>query len=87
MNNAKWSELINSMLNSPEMAPVFRMRGGLAPPGHVMEWDADWNYHIHPVAEIEWLELKALSSVWLETTPRKYGIRYSIGQGTLRVWG
>lgn len=87
MNNTKWSELINSMLDSPEMAPKFRLRGVLAPSGHVMEWDADWHYHIHPVAEIEWLELKALSSVWLETTLRKCNIRYSIEEGTIRVWG
>lgn len=87
MNNTKWGELINSMLNSPEMEPKFRLRSVLAPPGHVLKWDADWHFHIHPVAEIEWLELKALSSAWLETTLRKCGIRYSIEEGTLRVWG
>lgn len=87
MNNTKWGELINSMLNSPEMEPKFRLRSVLAPPGHVLKWDADWHFHIHPVAEIEWLELKALSSMWLETTLRKCGIRYSIEEGTLRVWG
>ncbi|WP_440093722.1 DUF6678 family protein [Pseudomonas syringae] len=87
MNHTKWGELINSMLNSPEMEPKFRLRSVLAPPGHVLEWDADWHFHIHPVAEIEWLELNALSSVWLETTLRKCRIRYSIEEGTLRVWG
>lgn len=87
MNNTKWGELINSMLNSPEMEPKFRLRSVLAPPGHVMEWDADWHFHIHPVAEVEWLELRALSSAWLETTLREYDIRYSIEEGTLRVWG
>lgn len=87
MNNTKWAKLINTMLHSPEMVPQFKLRSVLASSDHVMDWDGEWYYHIHPVAEIEWIDLKALSCAWLESTLRQYSIPYSIEAESFRVWG
>lgn len=50
-------------------------------------WDRDWHNHIHPVAEIEWIELRAVSLDWLLSTLRKYNLPFSLEEGTPCVWG
>ncbi|WP_154660621.1 DUF6678 family protein [Pseudomonas cremoricolorata] len=87
MNNTKWAELIQAMLDAPHMNPAFRLRGILAPRDHCTGWDREWHYHIHPVAEIEWLEIQAGSLDWLLSTLRKHHIPFSLEAGIPRVWG
>lgn len=87
MNNAKWAELIRSMIDTPQMNPEFRLHSALAPRDHCTDWDAEWHYHIHPVAEIEWVELRAISLDWLLSTLRKHGLPFSMEDGVPRVWG
>jgi len=87
LNNTKWSELISEMINAPEMNPQFRTRSVFAPPDFVTDWDGEWFYHIHPVAEIEWIDLQSNSNDWLLATLKKHNIPCSGEQGALRVWG
>jgi hypothetical protein len=87
LNNTKWSELISEMINAPEMNPQFRTRSVFAPPDYVTDWDGEWFYHIHPVAEIEWIDLQSNSNDWLLATLKMHNIPCSSEQGTLRVWG
>ncbi|MEO4016368.1 MULTISPECIES: DUF6678 family protein [Pseudomonas] len=87
MNNTKWAELIEAMLSAPEMSPEFRLHSTLAPSDYCTGWDRDWHYHIHPVAEIEWIELRAVSLDWLLSTLRKYNLPFSLEEGTPCVWG
>ena len=87
MNKTKWAELIEAMLRSPQMQPEFRLHSVLAPSGYCTDWDGDWHYHIHPVAEIEWIELRAVSLDWLLSTLRKHNLAFSIEGETPRVWG
>ena len=87
LNNTKWSELIEEMLGGAEMKPQYRCRSVFAPPGYMTEWDGEWYYHIHPVAELEWVDLRATSEGWLRQTLRKHDIPFSSEQGVLRVWG
>ncbi|WHS58135.1 DUF6678 family protein [Pseudomonas sp. G2-4] len=87
MNNTKWAELIEAMLGTPEMKPEFRLHSTLAPSGYCTDWDGDWHYHIHPVAEIEWIELRAVSLDWLLSTLRKHNLPFSLEGETPRVWG
>lgn len=87
LNNTKWVELIDEMLNAREMEPQFRTRSIFAPPGFVTEWDGEWYYHIHPVAELEWIELRAASPEWLLATLRRHNIPFSEEHGIVRVWG
>lgn len=63
LNNTKWAELRSEMLAAPwEQEPKFRARSVFAAPDFYPGWDGDFYYHIHPVADIEWLELKAVLS-------------------------
>lgn len=87
LNNTKWAELIDEMLDAGAMKSQFRTRSVFAPPGFVTEWDGEWYHHIHPVAELEWVELRAVSSEWLIAMLRKHNIPFSEEQGVLRVWG
>lgn len=87
LNNTKWAELIEEMLDAGAMKPQFRTRSVFAPSGFVTEWDGEWYHHIHPVAELEWVELRAVSSEWLIATLRKHSIPFSEEQGVPRVWG
>jgi hypothetical protein len=88
LNNTKWAELIEEMLHAGAMKPQFRTRSVFAPLGFVTEWDGEWYYHIHPVAELEWVELRAASPEWLIATLRKHSIPFSEEeQGVPRVWG
>ena len=87
LNNTKWTELIEEMLTAKNMSPQFRTRSVFAPPEFVTEWDGEWYYHIHPVAELEWVELRAKSLDWLLGVLKKHSIPYSIEEGILRVWG
>ncbi len=75
------------MVEACKEKPRFRMHSVFAPPGFVTEWDSEWYYHIHPVAEIEWLELQATSRAWLEDVLRKHSIPFSYEQDVVRVWG
>jgi hypothetical protein len=87
MNNTKWAELIKAMINAPQMKPEFRLHSVLAPSDYCTDWDREWHYHIHPVAEIEWIELKAVSLDWLLSTLRKHNLPFSLEDGVPRVWG
>ncbi|MDQ0740253.1 DUF6678 family protein [Pseudomonas sp. W4I3] len=87
MNKTKWVELIEAMLCSPQIQPEFRLHSVLAPSGYCTDWDGDWHYHIHPVAEIEWIELRAVSLDWLLSILRKHNFPFSIEGETPRVWG
>ncbi|MBK5410820.1 hypothetical protein JFU58_20025 [Pseudomonas sp. TH34] len=87
MNNTKWAELIKAMINAPQMKPEFRLHSVLAPSDYCTDWDREWHYHIHPVEEIEWIELKAVSLDWLLSTLRKHNLPFSLEDGVPRVWG
>lgn len=88
LNHTKWAELRSEMLSAPvELAPSFRARSVFAPPDFCTEWDGEFYYHIHPVADIEWMELKAASTTWLCSALRRHNIPYSIEAGVVRVWG
>ncbi len=88
LNDTKWLELIGEMLEAPEgMAPKFRTRSVFASKGFMTEWDGEWYYHIHPVAELEWVELQASSEDWLCDILRKHNIPFTIENGVPRVWG
>jgi hypothetical protein len=87
MNNTRWAELIRAMHNAQDMKPEFRLHSTLAPSDYCTEWDRDWHYHIHPVAEIEWIELRAVSVDWLLSTLRKHNLPFSLEDGMPRVWG
>jgi len=87
MNNTKWSELIGEMREAGEMQPQFRLHSVLAPLEFVTNWDGDWHYHIQPIKEIEWLDLRAESQDWIFSTLAKHSIPYSIEDGLVRIWG
>lgn len=87
LNNTKWGELVAAMQQSPHQQPQFRLRGVLANDGFVADWDGEWHHHIHPVADIEWLELRASSEEWLVSLLGKHSIPYSREAGVVRVWG
>jgi hypothetical protein len=87
MNNTKWGELVAAMQESPQQQPEFRVRGVLANGDFVADWDGEWHYHINPVAEIEWVELRANSEQWLVTMLNAHSIPYSLEAGVVRVWG
>lgn len=87
LNDTKWAELVEEMLDAGAMKPQFRTRSVFAPPGFVTEWDGEWYHHIHPVADLEWVELRAASAEWLIATLRKHSIPFSEEQGVPRVWG
>jgi hypothetical protein len=88
LNNTKWAELRSVMLAAPlDQAPRFRARSVFAPADFCTEWDGEFYYHTHPVAHIEWLELKAASQEWLQNTLRGHNIPFSVEDGTVRVWG
>lgn len=87
MNNTKWAELIDAMVNAPQMKPEFRLHSLLAPNDHCTGWDREWHYHIHPVAEIEWIELRTVSLNWLLSTLRKHNLPFPLEDGVPRVWG
>jgi hypothetical protein len=87
LNNTKWSELIQAMLDSPQMKPEFRLRNILAAGEYCTDWDRDWHYHIHPIAEIEWIEIRAASQDWLLVALRTHNIPFSMENGVPRVWG
>lgn len=88
LNNTKWAELRSEMLAAPrDQAPRFRARSVFAPADFCTEWDGEFYYHMHPVAHIEWLELKARSQEWLQTTLRVHNIPFSIEDCIVRVWG
>jgi hypothetical protein len=88
LNHTKWSELRVEMLSSPpDQAPKFRGRSVFAPPDYCTSWDGEFYYHIHPVADIEWLELTAQSETWLRDVLRCHSIPYSMESGVVRIWG
>ncbi|WP_367619321.1 DUF6678 family protein [Paraburkholderia sp. SEWSISQ10-3 4] len=88
MNHTKWAELRAAMLSaSREMALQFRGRSVFAPPGFCTEWDGEFYYHLQPVADLEWIELRSKSEVWLRDTLRRWSIPYSVEAGVIRVWG
>jgi len=87
MNNAKWARLIKAMINTPQMNPEFRLHSVLASDDYSTAWDGEWHYHVHPVAEIEWIELRAISQDWLLSTLRTHSLPFSVDDGVPRVWG
>ncbi|WP_317850997.1 DUF6678 family protein [Pseudomonas sp. BF-RE-24] len=87
MSNTKWSELILAMLDSPGMTPEFRLRSILGRGDYCANWDRDWHYHIHPVEEIEWIELRATSQDWLLSILRGNHVPFSLEIEEIRVWG
>jgi hypothetical protein len=87
MNKTKWSKLILAMLGSPKMKPEFRLRSILGRDDYHTGWDRDWHHHIHPVEEIEWIEIRSDSRDWLMSTLRANHIPFSAGTDGLRVWG
>jgi hypothetical protein len=86
MNNTKWAELIDAMINSPQMEAAFRLRSVFTLSDYCTDWDREWHYHIHPVAEIEWIELRAASLEWLLSTLRKHNLPFSMEGDIPRVW-
>ena len=61
MNNTKWEELIGSMTELGELAPLWRTMD--VESGYLTQWDGDWHYHIREGGfdTIEWIELKVES--------------------------
>ncbi|MCD2166145.1 DUF6678 family protein [Comamonas koreensis] len=88
LNHTKWAELRSEMLAAPmEAHPRFRVRTVFSPPGFCSDWDSEFYYHIHPVEEREWLELKSASAAWLHEVLRRNSIPFSVEDGVVRVWG
>ncbi len=88
LNHTKWAELRTEMLAAPVgQHPQFRTRSVFAPPGFCTEWDGEFYYHVHPVADLEWMELRSASSTWLRDALRRHSIPYSLEAGVVRVWG
>jgi hypothetical protein len=88
LNNTKWNELIQEMDCAPSgMAPEYRTRSVFAPDDFVTSWDHGWKYHLRPVADLEWLEIRASSKDWLLSVLKKLNIPYSEEKGILRIWG
>ncbi|MCZ2498111.1 hypothetical protein GN316_15200 [Xylophilus sp. Kf1] len=88
LNHTKWAELRSEMLSAPnDVSPKFRARSVFAPPGFCTDWAGEFYYHIHPVADLEWIELKADSQEWLVMALRRHTIPYSLEDGVVRVWG
>ncbi len=88
LNHTKWAELRTEMLSAPsEQHPQFRARSIFAPPDFCTSWDGEFYYHVHPVADLEWMELQATSSDWLRDILRRHSIPYSLEEGVMRVWG
>lgn len=87
MNNTKWSALVMAVLGAPEMKTEFRLRSILGRCDYSTHWDRDWHHHIHPVEEIEWIELRAASQDWLLSILRTHHIPFSQETEGLRVWG
>ncbi|RYF83625.1 MAG: hypothetical protein EOO29_02715 [Comamonadaceae bacterium] len=88
LNHTKWAELRTEMLAAPaEQRPQFRARSVFAPPDFCTDWDGEFYYHAQPVADLEWMELRATSSDWLRDELRRHSIRYSLEAGAVRVWG
>lgn len=88
LNHSKWAELRSEMLAAPRVEhPRFRARSVFAPPGFCSDWDSEFYYHIHPVEELEWLELKTASPAWLHEALRRNSIPFSVEEGIVRVWG
>ena len=71
---------------APGMNPEFGVRSVIAPVSFVAKWDRECYHHIHPVAEIEWLELRAGSTEWLVSILENQQIPYSLEGGLPRVW-
>lgn len=87
LNDTKWVELIEEMQAAGDIHPEFRLKSVFAAQGFVTAWDGEWHYHIHPVAEIEWLEIRCDFPAWLTNVLHKHTIPFSIEEGILRVWG
>ena len=88
LNHTKWTELRAEMLTAPpEQHPQFRARSVFAPPDFCTDWDGEFYYHVHPVADLEWMELQATSTDWLLGILRRHSIPHSIEDGVVRVWG
>lgn len=88
LNHTKWAELRSEMLSAPNgVSPKFRARRVFSPPGFCTDWDGEFYYHIHPAADLEWIELKAVSQEWLLMALRRHTIPYSLEDGVVRVWG
>ncbi|MDQ0028107.1 hypothetical protein J2X90_005960 [Variovorax paradoxus] len=88
LNHTKWAELRTEMLAAPsEQHPQFRARSVFSPPDFRTAWDGEFYYHVHPVADLEWMELQAASSTWLRDTLQRHSIPYSLEAGVVRVWG
>lgn len=88
LNDTKWAELRAEMLAAPDgQAPRFRARSVFAPAGWQTSWDGEFYYHLHPVIDIEWIELKAASEDWLRVALKRHSIPFSVESGVVRVWG
>lgn len=88
LNHTKWAELRSEMVSAPaEQFPKFRARSVFAPADFCTEWDGEFCYHVHPVADLEWMELQASSQEWLRNALRRHNIPYSVEAGVIRVWG
>lgn len=88
LNHTKWAELRSEMLVAPaDQSPRFRARSVFARPDFCSEWDGEFYYHVHPVAELEWMELKTTSQRWLRDALERHSIPYSLEAGVVRVWG
>ena len=73
LNHTKWAELRTEMLEAPyDQHPQFRARSVFAPPDFCTAWDGEFYYHIHPVADLEWMELQAASATWLRDSLQRH---------------
>lgn len=88
LNHTKWAELRNEMLAAPPLEhPRFRARSLFAAADFCSDWDSEFYYHLHPVEELEWLELRTASAAWLREALRRHSIPYSLEDGIVRIWG
>lgn len=60
MNDTKWSELRALMIHECSFSPRYRVKCLRADDGWAERWDADWQYHLPPFKEIEWIEIDPL---------------------------
>src|SRR5687767_8530237 len=56
MNETKWSELRQLMIEHPR-SPRYRLQCLLSPPTDPESWERDWHYHLPAFVWIEWLDI------------------------------
>jgi hypothetical protein len=88
MNNTKWRETIEAMLNLPGGPPHYRIKDLLGDMPTHDRWDREWYYHPLPWRTIEWLEIEPLDRrEEVVRILKVIGTPFSFEEGNIRIWG